>query len=142
MNPVEPNKKIAIRLFEEVWNQGRVELIHEFVHPGAITYDLEGPGVVTNSFDAFRTFHSQMRGAIPDLKITILDVIAENDKVVLRTHSHGTHLGPDLGMPPTGNAVDFAAVVILRFENGRIAESWNFLDQLSFYQQLRVLNVR
>jgi steroid delta-isomerase-like uncharacterized protein len=136
------NRLIALRFFEEVWNQGHIERIYELVHSDAITYDLEGPGVVTNSFEAFSTFHSQMRGAIPDLKITILDTIAEEDKVVLRTHSNGTHLGPDLGMPPTGNPIDFAAVVILRFRDGKIAEAWNFLDQLSFYQQLRVLNVR
>lgn len=136
------NRSVALRLFEEVWNQGHIELIPELVHSDAITYDLEGPGVVTNSFATFKVFHSQMRGAIPDLKITILDTIAEEDKVVLRTQSNGTHLGSDLGMPPTGNPIDFAAVVILRFRDGKIAESWNFIDQLSFYQQLRVLNVR
>jgi len=38
--------------------------------------------------------------------------------------------------------IDVGAIVILRFEDGRIAESWNFIDQLAFYQQHRILNVR
>lgn len=136
------NRELALQWFEEVWNRGRVELISEMVHPEATCHDLEGPGVTTSNLGAFREFHAQMLGAIPDLRIEILDTVAEGDKVVLRTHSYGTHTGGDLGIPPTGNPIDFAAVVILRFEEGRIRESWNFLDQLSFYQQLRVLNVR
>ena len=54
----------------------------------------------------------------------------------------GAHTGDDLGIPPTGNAIDFESIVILRFDGGKIAEAWNYLDQLSFYQQLHILNVR
>ena len=136
------NRELAIRWFEEVWNRGRVELIDEMVHPDAICHDLEGPGGTTTNLASFRVFHAQLRGAIPDLRIEILDSVAEGEKVVLRTHSYGTHTGGDLGIPPTGNPIDFAAVVIFCFRDGKLCEAWNFLDQLSFYQQLRVLNVR
>lgn len=136
------NRELAIRWFEEVWNQGRAEVIAELAHEDAICHDLEGPGVTTTGLESFRVFHGQLTQAIPDLRIEILDTVAEGAKVVLRTHTHGTHLGGDLGIPPTGNPVDFAAVVILEFRDGKVCEAWNFLDQLSFYQQLRVLNVR
>lgn len=138
----ESNKSAAIRWFEEVWNLGLTDHIFELAHPHAVAHDMEGPGVDTTLPEAFLAFHRAMRGAIPDLHIAILDAIAENDRVALRVHSTGTHSGPDLGVPPTNNKINFASVVIFRFEDGKIAEAWNFLDQLALYQQLRILNVR
>lgn len=136
------NRELAIRWFEEVWNRKRTEVIDELAWEDAICHDLEGPGVTTTGLDSFRVFHGQLVRAVPDLRIEILDTVAEGEKVVLRTRSQGTHRGGDLGIPPTGNAIDFAAVIIFQFREGKICEAWNFLDQLSFYQQLRVLNVR
>lgn len=139
---METNRRAAIRWFEEVWTQGKVELIPELALPDAEGHDMEGPGVTTKGMDAFRDFHGKMSGAISDLEVKVLDTIAEGDRVVVRVHSSGTHTGGDLGIPPTGNPIDFGAVIIFRFENGKIAEAWNFIDQLAFYQQLRILNVR
>ncbi len=136
------NRELAIRWFEEVWNQKRAETIAELAHVDAVSHDLEGPGVTTTGLDSFRVFHEQLTQTIPDLRIEILDTVAEGAKVVLRTHAYGTHKGGELGIPPTGNPIDFTAVAILAFQDGKICEAWNFLDQLSFYQQLRVLNVR
>jgi predicted ester cyclase len=119
-----------------------VQLVPELTTRDAVAHDMEGPGVATTQRSAFLEFHSRMCGAIPDLRFEILDTIAEGDCVVLRIHNHGTHTGGDLGVRPTGNRIDFGAIVILRFQDGKIAESWNFIDQLSFYQQLRILDVR
>ena len=139
---MEINRQVAIRWFDEVWSQGKVDLIPELALPGAEGHDMEGPGVTTKGWDAFRDFHQRMHGAISNLELRVLDTIAEGDRVVVRLQSSGTHTGDDLGIPPTGNQIDFGAVVILRFENGKLAEAWNFIDQLAFYQQLRILNVR
>ena len=103
---------------------------------------MEGPGVTTSTAEAFLDFHRRMRGAISGHHIEVLDIIAEADRVVLRLRSTGKHTGDDLGIPPTGNAIDVESIVILRFDAGKIVEAWNYLDQLSFYQQLHILNVR
>jgi predicted ester cyclase len=139
---MERNREVAIRWFEEVWSQRKIELIPELALPNAIGHDMEGPGVDTVGLDAFSEFQKRMCGAIPDLKSAVVDTIAEGDRVVVHVRISGTHSGGDLGIPPTGNVVDFGALIILRFENGKIAEAWNYLDQLAFYQQLRILNVR
>lgn len=142
MNLMPTNRDLAIRWFEEVWNQRNVQLVPELTTDDAVAHDMEGPGVTTKGRRAFLDFHRAMCAAIPDLHCEIFDTIAEADRVVLRIHNHGTHTGGDLGIPPTGNRIDFNAIVILRFEEGKIAEAWNFIDQLAFYQQLRILNVR
>ena len=65
-----------------------------------------------------------MHGAHPDLRFTIDDLIAEDDRVTIRWTLHGTNTGPMLGRPPTGQPVELAAIVIFRIADGKIAERW------------------
>jgi steroid delta-isomerase-like uncharacterized protein len=67
---------------------------------------------------------STMHTAHPDLRFTIDDLVAEADRVVIRWTLHGTNTGPMLARPPSGQPVEFAAIVIFRIANGRIAERW------------------
>jgi predicted ester cyclase len=70
-------------------------------------------------------------GSLPDVHITIEDVIAEGDTVVGRNSVTGTHQGDYVGLPPTGRSVTYNEIFILRFANGRIAETWGVVDVFS-----------
>jgi predicted ester cyclase len=76
-----------------------------------------------------------LRG-LPDLHLTIEDLIAEGDKVVSRNVVTGTHQGEYMGLPPTGKSVTYNEIFIVRFANGRIAETWGVVDVLSQMRQL------
>jgi predicted ester cyclase len=69
------------------------------------------------------------------LESTIEDLIAERDKVVAHWRAHATHQGEYMGIPPTGNRVNFTGVSIYRIEGGKIAESWSVTDLLGMMQQ-------
>lgn len=77
-----------------------------------------------------------LRGVFPDLAFDIQDVIAENDKVVLRSIFTGTHLGDLYGVAPTGNQVRTEQIHILRLDCGRIAEHWAARDHSKLAEQL------
>lgn len=79
------------------------------------------------------------RAAFPDVRYTMEDLIAEGDRVMDRWTVHATHLGDFLGIPPTGKAITFWGIDILRIVNGRIKEIWHLEDQVSVLQQLGVL---
>ena len=79
-----------------------------------------------------------LRG-LPDLHITIEDLIEEGDKVAFRNTVTGTHGGEHLGLPPTGNSVTYNEIFIARFANGRIVETWGVVDVLSQMKQLGVI---
>ena len=130
----EANKASAHRFFDEVANRGNLALIDELLAPDFVNHALP-PGVPPNR-EGTKTFHAMLRGAFPDLHVTIDDVIAEGDKVVLRTTAHGTMKGEFAGMPPSGKSATWTAVYTIRFANGEIAEYWGVNDQLSMLQQL------
>ena len=83
MSVSELNKRKVRRFFEEVVNEGQLELIDELVAKDFIGR-LGGVASAFNGQDAVRRFVSQQRLVCPDLYIKIEDQIAEGDRVVTR----------------------------------------------------------
>lgn len=75
--------------------------------------------------------------AFPDARHAVDDLIAERDRVVLRTTARATHRGHFEGVDPTGRRVEFTGLVVYRIRNGKIAESWGEIDFLRLIRELR-----
>lgn len=100
-----------------------------FVEHGAL------PGM-PSSVEAVRAFFSMLFAGFPDAQMTILDTIAEGDKVVIRASTEGTHTGPFLGILPTGKHARWSFIDIHRIADGKFVEHWVETDQMSLMQQL------
>ena len=133
----EDNKALNRRFVEEVINQGNIEAIDELIDPGVVEHAAP-PGVPTGREGA-KQFFAIVRSAFPDLHHTIEDMIAEGDKVVMRSTWSGTHQGEFMGIPATGRRVRVSAIDISRVADGRIVEHWEQSDALGLMQQLGVI---
>ena len=127
------NKALVERWFEEVWNQGRSDVVDEMFAADGVVHGL---GDERRGPDGFKLFHAAFRQAFPDVRVEVEDVIAEGDKVAYRLTATGIHSGNGLGFAATGRPVRFVAMGFARIENGKIAEGWNVLDQLGMLTQL------
>jgi len=119
----ERNKAVVRRLVDEVFNGGRMEVIDELF---AATLAPEAKRWIT-----------PFQASFPDMHMDVIDLIAEDDKVVGRFICSGTHLGEWLGHAPTGRrfeAVD--EVSIYRFNDGKIIHAWGIEDTLGRLEQL------
>jgi steroid delta-isomerase-like uncharacterized protein len=67
------------------------------------------------------------RAILPDLRIDVVDQVADDDRVVSRWVLRGTH---------RGRAVTLPGITISRFENGKIAEDWTVSDNLTLLRRL------
>jgi steroid delta-isomerase-like uncharacterized protein len=74
--------------------------------------------------------------AFPDQQVTIVDLVAEGDKVVKQWTFRATHRGPLMGIPASGKEVTFPALSLYRFAGGQIAELWIAYDTLTILQQI------
>src|SRR5437763_14598186 len=128
----------ARRLLEETFNEGNLELIDQLVAPDAVNHDpaepaelraLRGPEVAKRTVQMYRA-------AFPDVRITVDDVIAAGDKVVVRWHSEGTHRGELAGFAPTGVRGSVTGISIDRWQGGKVVESWTEWDNLGLARQL------
>ena len=86
--------------------------------------------------EGLKQFVTMIRSAIPDLRITLEEDIAEGDKVVSRWRAQGTHQGELMGIAPTGNRVMITGITIHRIEEGKIVEEWENWDALGLMQQI------
>ena len=129
----EDNKAIARRWYEEVFNAGNLDLIHELFAPNFVDHDPVNP---LPGLEGVRQVVGMYRGAFPDLHITVEDWVAEGDKVVTRFRAQGTHKGPLMGIPPTEKQVTVTGIDMLGFEHGTISEHWGNRDDLGMLQQL------
>jgi hypothetical protein len=50
-----------------------------------------------------------------------------------------THQGEYMGLPPTGKSVTYDEIIIFRFVNGRVAETWGVVDVFSQMKQLGMI---
>ncbi len=51
----------------------------------------------------------------------------------------GTRQGEYMGIPPTGKSITYNEIFIVRFVNGRVAETWGVVDVLSQMKQLGLI---
>ena len=136
----EENKALVRRWFEEVWNQGNGEVIDELLAEDGVIHGLmDAGGNQVQGLRSFHEFHTQFRGAFPDMNVSVEDMIAEGDKVVARCSVRGKHTGEHLGFKATNAPVQFEGVAIVRIKDGKIAEAWNQFDFLEMNKQLGVL---
>jgi predicted ester cyclase len=119
----EHNKAIVRRLIEEVLNGGRLEVIDELYAPELAP--------------AAMRWIAPFRSSFPDVRMEVVELIAEGDKVVGRFTCSATHLGAWLGHAPTGRRFERVdEVSIFRLRDGRIIQVWSLEDTLGRLQQL------
>jgi steroid delta-isomerase-like uncharacterized protein len=118
---IEENKNAVGRMFEEVMNQGNLQAVDELV---ADDYRLTDPPGFPPGKEGLRALATMYRTGAPDLHMTVEDMIAEGDQVAVRWTATGTQTGEMMGLPPTGQKLQFRAVSWLRMKGGKIAEEW------------------
>ena len=133
------NVAIMKRWFEEVWNQGRLETVHELLAPHATGFGQGGHGTGVRGPADFIPFVKRLRGAFPDIRTTVEDVVGEDDRVVVRWTATMTHTGNDLGVPASGRRATITGMTMVRFCEGQIVAGWDNWDQLALLQQLGII---
>jgi steroid delta-isomerase-like uncharacterized protein len=126
------------QLLEQSFNEGNFELIDQLVASEAVNHDPATPAQMRDvrGPEVLKRMASMYRAAFPDLRITVDDVIAADDKVVLRWHSEGTHRGELAGLAPTGAHGSVTGMSIDRWKDGKVVESWSEWDNLGLARQL------
>lgn len=128
-------QQLVHQLFTQVISKGDLALADAILAEDLVDHDPRAaPGR-----EGFKQGLLAVRAAFPDWTVTLDDVVIEGDQVAGRWTARGTHLGPFLGLPPTGRSIVMAEIGIMRIADGRIAEVWHIADELSLLQQLGLM---
>jgi predicted ester cyclase len=134
--PVDGNKSVVTRLFEEAFNRGNLDVIGELIDPELVYHTPDGD---IRGLEGARQLVIGMRAAFPDFRVTAKDVLAEEDKVVIRFTDSGTYAGDEFGAAAKGRRIEWTGVDIFRIADSKIIEGWGVADTLGLMRQLGVL---
>ena len=135
----EENKALVRRLFEEVLNQKRVDVIDELFARDYVDHDPDNPDQKPGS-EGVHDWVNDFITAFPDVHLTIDGMIAEGDEAATRFTFRATHKGDLVGIAPTDKQVTVTGVWISRFSGGKIVEAWLNMNTLGMMQQLGVIS--
>lgn len=139
--PVDQNKAVVKRFFDELCNQRNYECSAELFVPEHLYHDPAIPGVAPGP-EAMAQVMASYHRAFPDGYWQVDDMFAADDQVVTRWTGTGTQTGELAGpqpIPPSGNRVSVAGLWVHRLSDGKIVESWAVWDALGLMQQLGVI---
>ena len=134
-NPTE--NKDTVRRFMEALNDHDLDGVTSLVAP-----DLVNHAAIPEAQGAkgLRTIFQKLFDAMPDLRSTCEDVIAEGDRVVCRVTVRGTQSGPlafaRLPLAASGRTCVVEHIHVMRFAAGKIVEHWAQRDDLGMLRQL------
>ena len=134
MATTEENIAVSRQLLEDVFNEGKLDLIDELCADGYVGHD---PVVGDEDREASKRTIAGYRESFPDIHFTVLDAFGVGDKVVIRWSGVGTFENELMGQAPTGESGEpVEGINIDRFEDGKVAESWTQWDTLRFMKNI------
>lgn len=125
----------ARRIYNEVFSEGNIDVVDEVLHEDFVEHEELPPGIPPGR-DAPKAYTTMFRGAFPDLEATVVEMLQDGDKVIIRSRWTGTNEGEFMGMPPTGNSIDIGGIDIIEFRDGKGIGHWGVMDFAKMMEQL------
>jgi len=139
---IQENKILVRRYFEDA--PDHPEICDEIFSPVFKFHTIQcasiTPQVVESSPQSEKAAYEWLKSVwSPEWRMTVDEIIAENDRVMVLWTFYGTQQGEYAGLPPTHKRVTYSGINIFRIAEGKIAEIWDISDRLWLWQQLGVL---
>jgi predicted SnoaL-like aldol condensation-catalyzing enzyme len=124
------------RMFEEIINQGHLEVVDELFDEDYVDH---GPMGDLKGREAFKEMVAAWRSAVPDVHCAVSNVFANGDDVAWLVHTTGTHTGDGLGFPATDKPFDTVSANVGRLRDGRALEHWAEQGMFPFLVQIGII---
>jgi len=137
----DANIELVRKHHEEVWSKGNLAVADKIYSNELVRHSADQPDM--QGREPYKQFMMGTRGAFPDWKETVENIIASGDlvatKVSITGTMTGTLQGPQGTLPPTGKRLEVPCAVFFRIANGKIVEIWGYYDSVPFLKALGVL---
>lgn len=129
------NQAIIQRMFDEVINLGKLEVIDELFHPEFETKTPQG----TMDREGFKGYVAAWRAGFADVHCAVSDFVEEGEKIAWKVTMTGTHTGDFMGIPATGRSVDNDSLNIGTFKDGLAHRHQVVMEDVKMLTQLGLM---
>jgi len=137
---LEENKVIIRRLIEAE-NKHNPALLDEFIAPDFV--DEPNTPIELRGLESYKKFEANFIKGFPDFEESVVDIVAEEDKVWVWLSVTGTHTGEwnlfGIPLPPTGKKITYSVVNVWRIVDGKAVERKSLRDILDFFNKLGII---
>lgn len=136
MDHPEMNKILVQRLYNEYLNTGDLDHMDELM---SYDFKLHGEQDRPSGIEGAKAYLTPWYAAFPDLRLEVLDMIAQGDMVGVRVRVSGTHSGEFMGHPPSDKRMEFMELGMFKLEGEKIIEYWGVEDTAAMFRQLGIM---
>ncbi len=126
----------AYRRLTAAFANGDLTVVDELVAPEMVEHQI---GSLGNGPEALKQMITYLRSSMPDLEVTIDDLVAADDEVWSRGKFRGTFSGELMGRAFHNEPIALDAVDVVRFRDGKVVEHWGVIDRLQQLEQLGIV---
>lgn len=126
-------KQAARRLIEEVYGQGRVEVLDELCHPGYVSHD---PLVGDADLVGVKAYVRLLRACFPNLEVRIHGLYVDGETAITWWSMEGNLARRLLDVEPQGQRIHLEGITLSEFEDGRLVEDSSQWDTFGYLRQL------
>jgi steroid delta-isomerase-like uncharacterized protein len=127
----DKNKQVARSFFEQILDQGRFEQYADSHAKDFVAHAGDHNATLEEDIAAAK----EERQAMPDMRVTVNQILAEGDLVAVYWTASGTNTQAGMGFPATGKKLRVDGMTLFRFKAGKISEEWSVWDMLSVLRQ-------
>lgn len=130
MSDSNAGKQLVEQAMDRVWHHQDFDLVAD----DYVDHNL--PPMLPRGKEGLQALVAFGRAAFPDVRVTVADSLAEDDRVMVRVVNRGTNTGSFMGQPPTGKTAEWETYAIFRVSEGKLVERWGAIDAMSLFPQL------
>lgn len=128
------NKSLVEKHIDLSWNKGKYGLLQQIVAKGFRYQTTFKEGF--RDFDGYVEYVEDIRRSVPDLEVSIEEMMAEENKVITFSTFCGSFNKPLFGMPANGKVIAFSAASVWTIYRGKIIEQTTMVDLAGLQRQL------
>lgn len=132
----EQNKATVTRFNKECIELGNLQSFNELLDAACINHTAP-EGAPNDAAGMVYFLNNVLRAGFPNLTVTILDQVAEGDKVATRKEIHAVHEGSFMGIAPTGKQVVIKVIDIVQLQNGKYIGHWGMSNLPDIIAELK-----
>jgi predicted ester cyclase len=120
-------RSIVYHYFEEVWNQRKLEAIHDLLDPAFVGHERNADDVIGPSgvHSVANTFFQNF----PNATFTVIKAVAEENMVAVHLCFEAVHHN-------TRRPVTVSGMIFVQLREGKIVETWSNWDEYGMFRQI------
>jgi len=132
------DRKTTSKQLLELWGDNAVHKITDYIDPGYINHQMPDAesGTSAKSLAEWQALVADFHKSFSEVKMEVLQQVAEGDFVCSRWRMTGKHTGVFKGYAATGKTTTWTGVHTDRYEGDKLVESWVDWDKYSFLEGL------